>query len=120
MHILLTGGTGLIGRQLCRHWLEQGHRLTVWSRRPEDVAKICGAQVRGVARLEETNEPVDAVVNLAGAQIGDRTWSHKRKMPLWSSRLPLTEELLEWTERGDEKPGEVTSCSRGGGDGGGG
>ncbi|MET0844594.1 MAG: NAD-dependent epimerase/dehydratase family protein, partial [Pseudomonas sp.] len=28
MHILLTGGTGLIGRQLCRHWLSQGHRLT--------------------------------------------------------------------------------------------
>ena len=27
MHILLTGGTGLIGRQLCKHWLAQGHRL---------------------------------------------------------------------------------------------
>lgn len=34
MHILLTGGTGLIGRQLCKHWLAQGHRLTVWSRQP--------------------------------------------------------------------------------------
>src|SRR3546814_4295655 len=78
MHIVLTGGTGLIGRQLCHHWLEQGHRLTVWSRRPEDVAKICGAQVRGVARLEEITEPVDAVVNLAGAPIADRPWSHKR------------------------------------------
>ncbi|MCF5245672.1 NAD-dependent epimerase/dehydratase family protein, partial [Pseudomonas syringae] len=31
MHILLTGGTGLIGRQLCKPWLAQGHRLTVWS-----------------------------------------------------------------------------------------
>ena len=29
MHILLTGGTGLIGQHLCQHWLAQGHRLTV-------------------------------------------------------------------------------------------
>ncbi|MGO4610720.1 NAD-dependent epimerase/dehydratase family protein, partial [Variovorax sp. 2RAF20] len=64
MHILLTGGTGLIGRQLCRHWLSQGHSLTVWSRRPEQVAKLCGAQVRGVRRLEDIGQrPVDAVIN---------------------------------------------------------
>ncbi len=57
MHILLTGGTGLIGRQLCRHWLVRGHRLTVWSRRPEQVAKVCGAQVSGVARLDRAGRP---------------------------------------------------------------
>ena len=56
MHILLTGGTGLIGRQLCRHWLAQGHRLSVWSRRPEQVARLCGAQVKGVALLEELGQ----------------------------------------------------------------
>ena len=53
MHILLTGGTGLIGRHLCQLWLGQGHRLTVWSRQPEQVPKLCGSQVRGIARLEE-------------------------------------------------------------------
>lgn len=30
MHILLTGGTGLIGRALCRHWLAAGHQLSVY------------------------------------------------------------------------------------------
>ncbi|WP_235669403.1 NAD-dependent epimerase/dehydratase family protein, partial [Pseudomonas savastanoi] len=39
MHILLTGGTGLIGRALCRFWSAQGHELTVWSRKPADVAE---------------------------------------------------------------------------------
>ncbi|SFY07908.1 TIGR01777 family oxidoreductase [Pseudomonas sp. NFACC36] len=120
MHILLTGGTGLIGRRLCRHWLEQGHRLTVWSRRPEQVANICGAQVRGIARLEEIEEPVDAVVNLAGAPIADRPWSHKRKMLLWSSRVTLTEVLLAWLERCERKPRVLVSGSAVGwyGDGG--
>ncbi|WP_260961074.1 TIGR01777 family oxidoreductase [Pseudomonas citri] len=120
MHILLTGGTGLIGRQLCRHWLGRGHRLTVWSRRPEEVAKICGTQVRGIARLDEISEPVDAVVNLAGAPIADRPWTHKRKMLLWSSRITLTEVLLAWLERCEQKPRLLISGSAVGwyGDGG--
>ncbi|WP_085715956.1 TIGR01777 family oxidoreductase [Pseudomonas sp. B28(2017)] len=112
MHILLTGGTGLIGRQLCRHWSGQGHRLTVWSRKPEKVAKICGAQVRGVARLEDVGqEPVDAIVNLAGAPIADRLWTHRRKALLWSSRITLTETLLAWLESREQKPRVLISGS---------
>ncbi|AJO80573.1 TIGR01777 family oxidoreductase [Pseudomonas sp. MRSN 12121] len=121
MHILLTGGTGLIGRQLCRHWLTQGHRLTVWSRRPDQVPALCGAQVRGIARLEElAQEPLDAIVNLAGAPIADRPWTHKRKALLWSSRITLTESLLAWLENREQKPGLLISGSAVGwyGDGG--
>ena len=121
MHILLTGGTGLIGRQLCRHWSAQGHRLTVWSRKPEKVAKTCGAQVRGVARLEDLGqEPVDAIVNLAGAPIADRPWTHKRRALLWSSRITLTETLLAWLESREQKPRVLISGSAAGwyGDGG--
>jgi len=121
MHILLTGGTGLIGRQLCRHWLTQGHRLTVWSREPAKVARICGAQARAIARLEEMGpDPVDAIVNLAGAPIADRPWTHKRKALLWSSRIALTETLLAWLETRAQKPQVLLSGSAVGwyGDGG--
>ncbi|MBN6776869.1 TIGR01777 family oxidoreductase [Pseudomonas granadensis] len=112
MHILLTGGTGLIGRQLCRHWLEQGHRLTVWSRKPETVAKICGASVRGIARLEDLGEePLDTIVNLAGAPIADRPWTHRRKALLWSSRIKLTESLLTWLETRTQRPAVLISGS---------
>ena len=121
MHILLTGGTGLIGRELCRHWLSQGHSLTVWSRRPEKVPDLCGAQVRGIGRLEELDEtPVDAVINLAGAPIADRLWTHRRKALLWSSRISLTETLLAWLESRGQKPQVLISGSAVGwyGDGG--
>ncbi|WP_149087693.1 TIGR01777 family oxidoreductase [Pseudomonas prosekii] len=121
MRILLTGGTGLIGRQLCRHWASQGHHLTVWSRSPEKVAGICGPEVRGIARLEDFGqEPLDAVVNLAGAPIGDRLWTHKRKALLWSSRITLTETLLAWLESREQKPEVLISGSAVGwyGDGG--
>ncbi|MBK5415637.1 TIGR01777 family oxidoreductase [Pseudomonas sp. TH31] len=121
MHILLTGGTGLIGRQLCQHWSSQGHRLTVWSRTPEKVAKICGTQVRGIARLEDLGEQsVDAVINLAGAPIADRLWTGRRKALLWSSRITLTETLLAWFESREQKPQVLISGSAVGwyGDGG--
>jgi uncharacterized protein (TIGR01777 family) len=121
MHILLTGGTGLIGRQLCRIWHEQGHQLTVWSRRPDDVRRLCGASVRPIGELDEYGEqPLDAVINLAGAPIADRPWTRKRRTLLWDSRIGLTVQLLAWLQRREQKPAVMISGSAVGwyGDGG--
>ncbi|KTC24352.1 NAD-dependent dehydratase [Pseudomonas putida] len=121
MHILLTGGTGLIGRHLCRFWLDRGYRLTVWSRRPAQVAQVCGAGVRGIARLDELGEePVDAVVNLAGAPIADRPWTSHRRALLWASRITLTEQLIAWLQGRQQRPAVLISGSAVGwyGDGG--
>jgi len=121
MHILLTGGSGLIGRALCRHWLAAGHRLTVWSRTPERIPALCGSAVRGIAELRELDRDVpDAVVNLAGAPIADRPWTRKRKALLWASRIQLTEQLLAWLEALPQRPQVLLSGSAVGwyGDGG--
>lgn len=121
MHILLTGGTGLIGRRLCKHWLAQGHQLTVLSRKPGDVPRLCGAEVRGIAHPDDVgSQHVDAVVNLAGAPIADRPWTRKRKVLLWDSRITLTEQLVTWLERREQKPDVLISGSAVGwyGDGG--
>lgn len=112
MNILLTGGTGLIGRALCEHWLAQGHQLWVWSRRPDQVAELCGAQVRGIGPLSEIDQiPLDAVINLAGAPIADRPWTKSRRLLLWNSRVHLTEALIEWLAAREHKPGLLISGS---------
>lgn len=121
MRILLSGGTGLIGRALCQHWLQQGHELLVWSRRPEQVPRLCGAAVRGVARLEELGDiELDAVINLAGAPIAERHWTRRRKALLWDSRIHLTEQLVEWLAGLTRRPPLLISGSAVGwyGDGG--
>lgn len=121
MHILLTGGTGLIGQRLCQYWLAKGHQLTVWSRRPEQVGRLCGAGVRGIDRLEAFgDQTLDAVVNLAGAPIADRPWSSARRALLWGSRITLTEQLLAWLEQRQQRPSVLISGSAVGwyGDGG--
>ena len=121
MRILLTGGTGLIGRALCRHWMAQGHECIVWSRSPQHVAAVC-AGARGVARLQDLDgtAPLDAVVNLAGAPIADRPWTTARRQVLWSSRVDLTAALVDWLAQQPLRPAALLSGSAVGwyGDGG--
>ena len=100
MRILITGGTGLIGQALCKHWQQQGHELWVWSRRPQAVAALCSG-ARGIATLEELPAGVelDAVINLAGAPIADSRWSDARRQLLLRSRIELTRTLVDWMTR---------------------
>ena len=112
MRILLTGGTGLIGRALCRLWAAQGHELIVWSRDPARVPALCSGAC-GVATLHELDRepPLDVVVNLAGAPIADRLWTDARRKLLWESRVDLTRELVEWLGRQKRKPSVLVSGS---------
>lgn len=121
MRILLTGGTGPIGRALCRHWSQQGHALYVWSRSPKQVATLCSG-ARGIAQLQEleAGPALDAVVNLAGAPIADRPWTQARQTLLWRSRVDLTRSLVDWMGRQPVPPRVLISGSAVGwyGDGG--
>ena len=97
MRILLTGGTGLIGRALCQKWMAQGHDVVVWSRQPKTVAAQCSGAV-GISQLHEIHgdKPLDAVVNLAGAPIADQRWTPSRRAVLMHSRVDLTRTLVDW------------------------
>jgi hypothetical protein len=113
MRILITGGTGLIGRRLCKALLADGHELTVFSRKPDSVAAKCGAGVHAMAALNEwkPSQTFDAVVNLAGEPIVDERWTEKRKQVLWDSRIALTEELVRRIAAAECKPAVLLSGS---------
>lgn len=112
MNILVTGGTGLIGRALCRALLERGCEITVLSRRPATVAERCGA-VRAIHSLDQwrPGDKYDAVINLAGAPIAGGRWTTRRKRALWDSRVALTERLVEKIAAADARPGVLLSGS---------
>lgn len=112
MRILLTGGTGLIGQALCRHWHAQGHTLWVWSRAPHPGQRLCNG-ARSVQQLEALDpaQPFDAVVNLAGAPIADRPWTAARRDLLWRSRVALTRQLVDWMGQQPSAPRVLLSAS---------
>ena len=107
MHILITGGTGLIGSALARALLEKGHRLTIWSRR----VRADRPRLRYVSDLEAIAEPCEVVVNLAGAGLADRRWSSAYKKQIRSSRIALTEQLVTWMAGQSDKPRRLVNAS---------
>lgn len=113
MRILITGGTGLIGRQLCKALLAEGHELTVLSRKPNSVAEKCGRRVHAFATLGEWSpeQHFDAVINLAGEPIADARWTAKRKQVLWNSRVTLTQKLVKHIAAAQHKPRILLSGS---------
>lgn len=113
MHILITGGTGLIGRQLCKALLAEGHELTVLSRSPASVPAKCGASVHAMAGLDDwrSDQVFDAVINLAGEPIVDARWTAQRKHALWDSRVSLTEDLVRRIAAARHKPVVLLSGS---------
>ncbi len=113
MRIFITGGTGLIGRALCRALRAEGHALTVLSRHPETVAAKCGAGVEAMCVLAEwtPQRAFDAVINLAGEPIVDARWSVRRKQVLWDSRVTLTGELVRRINLAEHKPAVLLSGS---------
>ena len=113
MQILITGGTGLIGRQLCKALLGEGHELTVLSRKPGTVAKKCGDGVHAMARITDWDPGRDfaAVINLAGAPIVDARWTARRKQSLWDSRVTLTEEIVRRIAAARHPPNVLLSGS---------
>ncbi len=113
MNIFITGGTGLIGRALCKVLLAEGHQISVLSRQPEKVPVLCGANVASMASLDDwqTTHKFDAIINLAGEPIADKYWSEKQKKRLWDSRVTLTEKLVQCIYATEYKPSVLLSGS---------
>ena len=113
MRVLVTGGTGFIGRALVRRLMARGDAVTVLSRRPASVAALFGNGVSAWPDLSAwTPETAfDAVINLAGEPIVDRPWTAARKRALRDSRIGVTERLLQAIRQSVHKPAVLLSGS---------
>jgi uncharacterized protein (TIGR01777 family) len=118
MQIVMTGGTGFIGRSLCAALCQEGHRVTLVTRRREDAQRLCGSTVTAVewngreaGAWEHCLEDADAVINLAGAPIADGRWTETRKRLLTESRVLTTRLLVEAMSRRSSKPRTLVSAS---------
>ncbi|MCU5772787.1 TIGR01777 family oxidoreductase [Erwiniaceae bacterium BAC15a-03b] len=113
MHILLTGGTGLIGSHLIPRLLQSGHQVSVVTR---DVAaaraKLDPAVTlwSGLAQQQDLNG-IDAVINLAGEPIADKRWSEPQKRLMCESRWQITERLAALIKASSQPPSVLISGS---------
>jgi uncharacterized protein len=118
MHVVVTGGTGFIGRALCMSLSRKGHRVTLLTRKGQAASRLVGPSVttvewngRDPGAWEERLEGADAVINLAGAPLADARWTQARKRLLTDSRVQLTRRLVEAISRRSAKPRVLISAS---------
>ena len=110
--ILIAGGTGFIGSRLANALVAGGHRVTVLTRRFDNAAGL-EAPVRIVTDLAQiaNDEPIDAIVNLAGEPIAGWLWTARRRRTLLRSRLRTTRKLVALAARLDRRPACFVSGS---------
>jgi uncharacterized protein len=88
MRVAVTGSSGLIGSALCRRLESTGHEVTRVVRGPGRPGDRTLSWDPGAGTIDRNGlEGIDAVVNLAGAGIGDRRWSPARKQLVLDSRV---------------------------------
>lgn len=95
--VLITGGTGLIGSYLSKRLLEKGYEVALLSRTNEVKNSIpTYAWDYTVNKLDkEIIDSVDFIIHLAGANIGEKRWTTKRKKLIVESRVKSGELILD-------------------------
>src|SRR5437879_5889900 len=87
-HILITGGTGLIGKLLSDALLSRGYQVSFLSRKADhhpQVKTYLWDVDKGKIDAHCIDE-ADTVLHLAGAGIADKRWTDKRKNEIIESR----------------------------------
>lgn len=104
MKILVTGGTGFIGKPLCATLLQKGHQLSVLTRDRRRAQSLLSRDIQLIESLQEISSlSFEAVINLAGAPIAER-WTPAYKEILIKSRTDLTNQLVSTFKQWSSPP----------------
>ncbi len=122
MRVIITGGTGLIGRALAADLAGAGYEVVVLSRNPARAAGLPagvraerwdGRTAQGWGRLADAS---GAIVNLAGENLAGEgflpaRWTPERKAMILKSRLDAGAAVVEAVTAAAIRPGVVIQSS---------
>jgi len=87
--ILISGGTGLVGKALTKRLIIEGHDIRILSRNPQSSSQLKSFywNVEKNEIDEKAFEGVEHIVHLAGSGIADKRWTNARKQDIIDSRV---------------------------------
>ena len=116
MNILISGGSGFLGRAFSHALIERYHAqnkeiVITWLTRDSTQTHPDDINMMTYDELTQTDKRFDVILNLAGAGIADARWTDARKEQLLASRIEPTEALLSYIARSSTKPKLLVSGS---------
>lgn len=118
MKVVITGGTGFLGRPLVKRLLQDKHKVVVLSRNIATQRFDAGGNLaleqwdaKSVGNWARHIDGADAVINLAGDSIGGKRWTPNQKEIILNSRLNATRAIVQAIAKASKKPGVFVSAS---------
>ncbi|GAB3945883.1 TIGR01777 family oxidoreductase [Spirosoma harenae] len=95
--VLITGGTGTIGRRLIQLLQQQGYKISLVSREKKDIPDVNVYQwdIKKGTIDPKAIQTADHIIHLAGEGIADGRWTDSRKDEILNSRTQSTELLAK-------------------------
>ena len=112
--ILLVGGSGFIGSALGEKFTDLGWNLLLLTRkiRPFQTSFPCEQILwDGVKIPEKALKSVDAIINLAGEGIANKSWSTSYRKKILDSRVNSTRALVKAVASAEVKPKVLIQAS---------
>ena len=114
MRVVVTGGTGFIGRRLCARLGGKGHEVAVLSRGADGGRRLPGVPVLSwgpdIPGWEAAIDGADAIVNLAGESVSQR-WTGEAKRRILESRLEAVALLAGAIRKAAKRPAVLVNAS---------
>lgn len=115
--VLITGGTGMIGRRLTQLLTAKGYEVIILSR--QSPAASCQPGAVSYANWDVNKQTIDKeaiakadhIIHLAGAGVADKRWSKKRKQEIVNSRTESSALIVKALAENPNKVKTVVSSS---------
>lgn len=93
--VIITGGTGLVGRRLTQLLLNKGYEVNILCRNPQKLNEFRWDLSRNYID-KNVFEQADTIIHLAGAGVADQRWTAERKKEIINSRIQSTRLLHDY------------------------
>jgi uncharacterized protein len=118
MHtVVITGGTGLVGRALTKALLQKGYKVIVMTRQLPPVKQNNNQLQYALWNVEQQTidrqaiAEADYIIHLAGAGVAEKRWTQKRKQEILSSRVDSSRLITNTVKEVPNKVKAVISAS---------
>lgn len=114
--VLITGGTGLVGKVLGQALLQKGYHVIILSRQAGRSSATAGLRYAAWNVEQQTIDKeavaaADYIIHLAGAGVAEKRWTAKRKKEIIDSRVKSSKLITEALHTIPNKVKAVISAS---------